>query len=279
MTQGILALDIDGTLLVGNEPPKDALVLLLTKLSESGWQILFATGRTIRWSLEHLKYFPFPFFLSPYNGACTILFPEKKWLRSSLLQTSSLLFLNPYVQKWGALIYEAGGDERIFWTGDFFEKTLLPHLEMRRNRQNEEWLSISSLQDLPSLEVASVRFFLTPQNARVLHAEIEEKSSLKAPLMKDSFNELIKIVQVTAPQASKGQSLAFLKQLYPSFVSIAAGDDENDEDLLKEADVRIAMNDAPLVLKRIAHIVAPTSKNPLHDALKDAILRIEHGTV
>ncbi len=70
MARGIIALDIDGTLVSGNQPLSSTLVSFLTSLHQDGWTVLFATGRSTQWSLEHLEVHPFGFYLAAYNGAC-----------------------------------------------------------------------------------------------------------------------------------------------------------------------------------------------------------------
>ena len=93
--------------------------------------------------------------------------------------------------------------------------------------------------------------------------------------MKDSFDEAVWIVQVTASTASKGQALRSLQAKFPKTPTIAAGDDMNDIDLLAEADVGIAMASAPDELKRLSSVVAPPGEKELINALRTAVQAFE----
>lgn len=277
MTRGIIALDIDGTLVTQHQPLSLHLSSFLKGLHQEGWQILFATGRTIRWSMEHLATLPFPFYLAPYNGACIFSFPSRESISSSLLEFADVMKLAPYVDEFGAVIYEAGGEERIFFTPKCFSEGILHHLLQRQQVQNEEWIPLKSIQRLPHVKVAGVRFFLTPGAALLLGETINSVTSLRAPTMKDSFHDAFRIVQVTAEGASKGQALRILRNLWKDEPAIAAGDDMNDVDLLEEADIGIAMASSPDELKKIAQVVAPSEgEDPIIEALTTAMQKLLH---
>jgi HAD superfamily hydrolase (TIGR01484 family) len=272
MIQGIIALDIDGTLVTQHQPLSVNLSSFLEEISHKKWVILFATGRTVRWSMEHLSRLPFPFYLAPYNGACLFSFPERQMIDSALLEPKEVMKLAPFVDQFGAIVYEAGGEERIFYTERRFSTMILDHLHSRQEAQQEQWIAINTLKGLPNMRVAGVRFFLSPEAALMLGETIHSTTSLRAPTMKDSFNEMLRIVQVTARNASKGHALRSLKTRYPDVTAIAAGDDMNDLDLLSEADIGIAMASAPQALQEIAAITAsPDGADPIIAALKQAI--------
>ena len=271
MAQGIIALDIDGTLVHGHKPLSRALTEFLTSLHTDGWVILFATGRTIRWSQEHLSSLPFPFFLAPYNGACLYSFPDGVVLSSSFMDRPSVLSLEQFSAKVGSVTYEARGDERILYTKKSFSPPILNHLRNRQASQNESWTVINSLSDLPEMEIASLRFFLPSEDAEWLSLYVGKVTALQAPTMKDSFNAALSIVQVTAPGASKGRALRALRTKFPNLPAIAAGDDMNDMDLLQEADVGIAMASAPDELKQLSSIVAKPGEDSIIEALRTAV--------
>jgi HAD superfamily hydrolase (TIGR01484 family) len=269
--KGIIALDIDGTLVTNHRPLSGAVISFLAGLHHEGWIICFATGRTIRWSLEHLLRLPFPFYLAPYNGACLYSFPKKQLITSALMSMDDVLKLSGLITEFGAVLYEAGGKERIFFTADAFAQPILDHLKARQERQQEHWTYIKSVEAMPCIRVASVRFFLSPDAAQLMSHTITTTTTLRAPTMKDSFHNELKIVQVTAHQASKGQALHTLRMKYPGMPAIAAGDDMNDVDLLVEADIGIAMASGPDALRAVSTIVAqPTGEDPIIPALQQA---------
>ena len=256
MAKGIIALDIDGTLVSHHRPLSQRLCEVLAGYHRLGFTLLFATGRTLQWGMNHLVAVPCPFYLAPYNGAVVYSFPEKQALFSSFLQLTDLFPLSPFIEQFGALIYEGLGEERIFFTPKMFSQKMLDHVNARRVRQKESFVEISSIEDLPDCDYASVRFFTMKELASIMSQAISAQTSLQSPSMKDSLNPNIFVVQVTAKEASKGQALAFLQQKI-SYTTIAAGDDMNDMDMLQRATVGIAMHEAPTAVKNIASIIAP----------------------
>ena len=256
MAKGIIALDIDGTLVTNHKPLSQGLCRVLSEYHDEGFELLFATGRTLQWGMNHLVAIPCPFYLAAYNGAVLYKIPEKQVLHSSFLQIPDLLPLSPFIEQFGALIYEGLGQERIFYTPKLFSPKMLEHVNTRRTRQNEVFVEISSIHDLPDCAYASVRLFALKELAMTVGKTISAKTSLNAPTMKDSLNPQIFVVQVTSKTASKGQALGLLQQKI-SGQTIAAGDDMNDLDMLQRAAVRIAMHEAPDSLKNIATIIAP----------------------
>jgi HAD superfamily hydrolase (TIGR01484 family) len=275
--KGILALDIDGTLVYNNEPLHPSLVRFLRTAYRDGWVVFFATGRTFLWSLEYLKGLAFPFFVAPYNGACTISFPENKKIFSAFMTTKDILSLSAFADEFGGVVYEAEGENRIFYTPKHFSLSLQTHLQKRRFSQKEAWEKIDSLQEIPSLNVASVRFFLPPLEAFMVSYIISSTLGFSAPTMKDAYDDSLRIVQVTAQKASKGQAVQALRSLYQGIPVVAAGNDVNDIDLLMLADIAIATFDAPGEVKSCAHLITHGSTpQAITKSLEEAVAEVSN---
>lgn len=269
MTQGIVALDIDGTMLSHNQDPSPLLIDMLTLMHKEGWKILFATGRTVAWSLRHLENLPVPFFLAAFNGAVLFSFPERKKLHASSLLKEDVLALSPFIDRFGVIAYEMDGD-KAFVSRQSCSPFIQEHLLKRKEAQNENWVEFSSVQDLPLVAYASLRFFVMKGNEEFLQQAIQKSSFLTALTMKDSFHSDVKIIQVTAKGVSKGASLRYLCKKYtPLLGTIAAGDDSNDIDLLESADIGIAVGDASAELRKIAYSTA-ASPEVVHVLLEQA---------
>lgn len=270
MTQGIVALDIDGTVLSRNQNPSPSLITTLSLLEKEGWKILFATGRTVAWSLHHLKNLPFPFYLAAFNGAALLSYPEGKKIHVATLLKKDILGLSLYVDRFGVVAYELEGEERVFVARQPCSPFIQEHLKRRKALQKESWVEFGSAQELPQVEFGSLRFFLQKGEESFLQSAIEGSSELSAFIMKDSFHEDVRIVQVTAKGVSKGSALKYLcKKFSPVLGTIAAGDDSNDVNLLEMADIGIAVGDAPQELRKIAYSTA-SSPDVLHQALERA---------
>jgi hydroxymethylpyrimidine pyrophosphatase-like HAD family hydrolase len=253
--EGILAFDLDGTLTDKNHALPPPTVSMLRSLHEAGWVVFFVTGRTLPWSLAHLSSLAIPFYLAPYNGACVRHFPGDEYVHAACMNTHHLRLCERFFPDFGGVVYTLSG--RAVYTHLPTSPRILEHVRKRRSLQHEEWELLPSLSSVENEGVASVRFFAPPLEASMLSHLLGEGSALHAPTMKDSFDESLSVVQVTAPYASKGQALLSVRRRYPGVPVIAAGNDENDIPLLQCADIGIAVGkDAPLILRKLAHVKA-----------------------
>ncbi|MCB1117940.1 MAG: HAD family phosphatase, partial [Chlamydiia bacterium] len=67
--QGLIALDIDGTLTDGSRLIPDQVVNYLHGLHDSGWQIALITGRMYSFAKRAIANMNFPYYLGIQNGA------------------------------------------------------------------------------------------------------------------------------------------------------------------------------------------------------------------
>ena len=82
---------------------------------------------------------------------------------------------------------------------------------------------------------------------------------------------------ITHEEADKGKALKKFKELY--FLKsplITGGDDNNDIPLLREGDIRIAMDGSPEALQNLADIIAPPAdRSGIIQGLQEAIAKIQ----
>ena len=265
MIQLLLAFDLDGTLVRDNASLSEKMIEKLHAYYAKQYVLLFVTGRTRVWAEKLLAPLDCPFVLAPYNGATLISYPAKEVVRSAFLQVKDCGILQPWVDKFGVLVYSAEGD--IFYTPSLFSTQMAAHIERRRSLQQESWKKIESLSQLEDTSIASIRFMLLPEQAEHVSSEIECSSMLRAPTMIDAFDDAYRVVQVTAFEASKGQALAAMLKEYPTYVTVGAGNDMNDMDLIRKADFGIAMADAPLALREMSYRICPVSEMALFDCI------------
>ena len=252
----LLALDLDGTLVHHHQPLHDDAKQVLEKLHRDGCLLLFATGRTPKWALHCIR-LSVPFFLVAYNGAVTYSWPEQEPIRTAFLTKADLKNLEHFIHVHGAVIHEAGGDERVFYTPSRFKKDMLDHLEKRRKTTHERWEAIENIDEIPCTQIASVRFFSFPDQSEKLSFDIQSQTQLSAPSMVDAFDDAYRVIQATGEMASKGQALLAIREENPLLYVIAAGNDVNDIDMLKRADYSIAVDDAALNVREVAHVITP----------------------
>ena len=100
---------------------------------------------------------------------------------------------------------------------------------------------------------------------------------IKTSVIHDPISRELYLILITHQDADKGISLnKIVKSQKLPHPLITAGDDNNDIPLLKEGDIRIAMENSPLALQNIADIIAkPSNERGIIKAIDEAIDRIE----
>lgn len=278
--KGVIALDIDGTITSEMHALHQDVIQYLSNLSREGWTFIFLTGRPFQWGFEVLKHFTFPYFFAVQNGATTLEMPGRHVIDHCYLKRDILPRMETicHALHTDFVIY-AGFEYNDFcyYRPKYFKPELLAYIQRRAAILQEKWVAVDSFDHLDAKTFASLKCFAQGESAFILSRQIEEQLHLHAPPNRDPFNEAYFVVQATHPEANKGESLHRFIQLteHPRFI-IAAGDDLNDVTMLKQADIKIVMADAPEALKVMADIVAPVAEEQgIIQGLKEAMKRIE----
>lgn len=264
-TKGIIAIDIDGTLTAVRDSLSQDVVDYLKGVHSDGWKLLFVTGRTLDWSTTLLDTLPFSFYLSVFNGAYTVEYPEKNVIKKCFLSFEKVFQTVNMVQDEDVGIAFYGPPDKLnksFLFRKYASHVLVNHLFARAKALSDAWTEVENVMDLPIDTFASMRLFCLPHTAKKIARRIEETSKLHAPMMKDSYDDCFSIVQVTHGNVSKGKALqAVLDHLKPISRIIACGDDHNDISMLELADVAVVMASAPADVLAHADIIAPSARD------------------
>ena len=259
--KGLIALDIDGTITVDLKPTPTEVVQYLHQLVESGWCIIFITGRTYHWGYEALRSLDFPYFYAVQNGAAILRMPDKEVVSRKYLNRDILPVREKICGEENTDFIVYTGYERsgfCYYRPEKMDQKLLEYLEARTIAFKEHWESVKSFDKMPLNEFPVVKCFGSEEQMNRISDRVSEELQLDAPVIRDPFNESFFLMQATCPGINKGQAIRDLKKMLAFEGSIiAAGDDNNDISMLQEADIKIAMENAPEHLRRMADIVAP----------------------
>jgi hypothetical protein len=272
--KGWIALDIDGTITLDKHIIPAPVITFLKQLYESGWNIVFATGRSYTFASIPLGSLDFPFYFLPQNGSVILKMPEKvifekKYLSLEDLQIATRVCSGLHTDP---LVY--GGFEigdHCFYRPGYFSLEDQGYLTELKNREGEIWDQVPSF-DLCTVDYFPLlKYFGRPEKMKQVAHLLENVFSVAQ--IRDPFAPGIDLLLVTKKDVSKGRSLErlFNKEGRGSLV-IAAGDDINDLSMFEVADFRIAMPHAPKVLLEQADLIAtPTSEFGIIQALSKAI--------
>lgn len=274
--KGLIALDIDGTIVEDMKPLAPEVQHYFLGLAEQGWVFVFITGRTFHFAYEVLSSLPFPYVLAFQNGAVILEMPDRLVLSKKYLDRGII----PYFEKicrgqpTDFVIYS--GFERqdtCYYRPEHFSPDLIAYLNERKIAFKENWEQLGSFEDLEIPDFASVKCFGTSDYAFQIAQGIESEIGLHVPVIKDPFREGYFVVQATHPEVNKGEALSEAARLlnYKGPI-IAAGDDNNDRSMLAKASIRIVMSSAPMDMQSNATVIAPpASKKGIIEGLEQAI--------
>jgi len=252
--KGILALDIDGTVVDKTHTIPRENSELLSRLVEEGWAIIFITGRSFSFSYRALKGLPFSYHLSVFNGALLLEMPSRKVIRIHLLPSPKVPLIVEACQKLGLdpLFHEANAQHDLcYWRPEKHDAQMRRDLERRQALTAEEWVSVNSFEEIGRKKLAYAKIF----GPREVLVKLEFEG-LATVTIGDPLRENGALMMVTDSHATKGRSLSDFREIVGETKAIAVGDDYNDLSMIEEADIGILMKSAPEEIKKFADLIA-----------------------
>lgn len=261
--KAFFASDIDNTLTDLRHIIPDRVKQYLTHLHKDGWELMFLTGRSYTFAMKALDGWDIPYTLAVQNGAEILEMPAGLLCSQHFLEREIL----PKLSK----IFEAHGEEFFVYsghqTGDFcyyrperFSPELLAYLKKLQAITSAPWRKVTTWQEVqdsfPLIKCAGNRASLTS-----IRDEVLKMKNINVVLMDDAVDTSKSTLLITHEEAAKGKALKriYQKRQYTCPI-VAAGDGNNDFCLLENADIAIAMEDAPMGLKDLADIIAKPAK-------------------
>lgn len=277
--KGLIALDIDGTVITRGEAIPEAVINYLRSLALNNWTFVFITGRTFQWAFPLLETLKMPYYFSVQNGAITLEMPKKKIINRRYLQRDILSIMEEICENEPSdfIIYSGCENlDRCYYRPKHFSKKLLDYVHARTAAFKETWIDVPSFETLALDQFASVKSFGNYESAGRMVEKIESRLGLHVPLIKDPFDASYYVAQATHPLVSKGQALkdlaAFISHKGPIIV---AGDDNNDRSMLAVADIKVVMATAPEDMLENADVIAPAATDMgIIDGLQRALKKI-----
>lgn len=261
--KGVIALDIDGTTTAERHHIPEPVVNHLAGLAESGWQIIFLTGRSYLWAAPSLAPLPFSYHMAVQNGAVTVSVPDKEILSTSYVDPVVLREMDAICADEPTdytLFTGYEHDDVVYYRPEKFSPAIREYATARGAALGEEWRAVDSYDGLCPNGIASLKCFGTRDSVGRICERVEQELGLHCPLIGDPCGEGHYVAQATNPEADKGRALErFIAACNPTGPVIAAGDDNNDKPMFAVADIAIAMGSASEEIRSLADIVAPAA--------------------
>lgn len=256
---------MDGTLLNSKSELSGANRAALERFTAGGGLFTVATGRSVKSVILHLDALPINVPAIIYNGACIYDFKAGRLLWQSPLPEGMIEPVNQVIEKFpgiGVQVYHGGN--AYFVTGNEYThahavREKFEPIISKPEAIPQPWFKIILAWDPAKL--GDVDRFL--KGFDIPFRQVYSEPQFLELLDKDT---------------SKGSALKVLKRmLEPDKLSIVAmGDNMNDIELLREADIGIAVDNATEPLKSVADFCCTCQDL---DAVSEVVGWIEEGRI
>ena len=253
---GLIALDLDGTLLNSDKELSDENREALKRAAEAGIEIVPATGRFYQGMPEAIRSLPFVHYVISVNGAevydvgkgtalCRAEIPWEQGVSAMEYLDTLPVIYDCYQNGWGWMTkshYDLAEDYAV---SDH-------HLAMIRNLR-------TPVRDLKELLRARKEGI---QKIQFLFRDADLRRELLSALPEKFPNFAVTTsipnnIELNSPEATKGHAIKSLAKCLriPVSRTMAFGDDLNDMSMLKTAGIGVAMGNAKEEVKKAADFV------------------------
>ena len=256
---GIIALDLDGTLLNTNKELSSANLASLERAAAAGFEIVPTTGRFYGGMPEVIRALPFVRYTITINGAeAADLRTGKVIYRAELpwKQTVEIMsFLDGF-----PVIYDCYQGNEAFMTaaqkGRIEEMASSPHYRKMLHELRQPVPELKQFLADKGMDVQKTQFFTNRPEVRIQLME-ELPKRFENLCVSSSVSDNVEINQI---HANKGEALLALAAHLglKREQTIAFGDGLNDLSMIQEAGIGVAMANACSEVKEQADWIAPS---------------------
>lgn len=243
-----LMTDLDGTLLTSKKEISKTDRDAIERFRKSGGKFAFATGRTLQSAMQYIEELNVTDPVIMYNGACIYSPSENSILYTKALPLSAYEYTLEIFNKFPEV-----GAEILTPEGTYIIK-LNSYEEMHANYCSDP--IFCTIDDVPKGQWLKVLFTMSPEDIDKL-TEYTEKRCFEGTsfIRSDSiFYEMLPL------GVSKGSALNECRKFFSHDITFAAaGDYNNDLELVKNADFGAAPANAQVCVKEVADFVLHSS--------------------
>jgi len=257
--KGIIALDLDGTLLNSNKELTAKNLAVLERAAAAGFEIVPTTGRFYGGMPQEIRELPFVRYTITINGAEAADLQTGEVIYRAELPWEQVVDMMSYFDEF-PVIYDCYQGNEAFMTAEqknrVEEMVASPHYHKMIRELRQPVLELKEFLVNRKKDVQKTQFFTNRPEVRAFLME-ELPKRFENLCVSSSVADNVEINQ---HHANKGEALlALAEHLGVSRgQTIAFGDGLNDLSMLREAGIGVAMANACEEAKEIADWIAPS---------------------
>ena len=251
--------DLDGTLLNKDARLTEKTKNIISSLIKKGVMFTAATARS-KSSIKILEGLGLTLPFVQLNGVLIYDFTKDKYIDCTHIESSSAEKVIKILKKYDRMSFMYKVDDEYGIHVEFEKLRNEPERKFFLSRQNDYRSFVRS----DHIEIKNtdkvIYFTMVDTYARLLpiHKKIELTEGVSSTLYSDNYSDLY-YLEIFSSNASKSAGMLKIKDMVGADRVVAFGDNCNDIDMLKSADVAVAVKDAAEEVKAVADIVIGNS--------------------
>ena len=253
--------DLDGTLLGSDALPSEYTVNTINFLIEKGYNITFATARSVSSAAAILPDFKLKLPVVMMNGVCLTDVAAKKQL--------NVFSMSRETAERTVEIFQRHGRPPMYFTVDE-NGEICVDFKLIKSEYEQEFMKVRKSRykhfvQCEEYNTENGAIYLSAIDRRetvdAIAEELKAVEGIGFTYYLDTYSDGQYFIEVYSSLAGKQNAIDILKKNYGFDRVVAFGDNGNDVEMLKNADLAVAVGNAQAVAKEAADIVIDTNEN------------------
>lgn len=252
--------DLDGTLLGKDAKLSKNTIRIISSLIDNGMLFTAATARSLS-SVPILEELHLRIPCVQLNGVLMYDFPHKCYTGCTPIDVSAARQVIEVLRKYDRMSFVYKADDTYGIHVEFERLTNDVELNFFEVRKDNDYKSFCQVNMITVSDADKVIYFTMVDEYDKLAAickEISHIQGVSPTLYSDNYSDLY-FLEVFSSRATKARGMQKIKELTGASKVVAFGDNLNDIEMLRNADIGIAVGDAAPQVKEIADIVIGNS--------------------